>query len=171
MLYIFGWAVGLIVGPIAVLPILRKYLTEFKIFIVSVIILMLAIVIFLIVMQLKIIYFIPITSFTLGLGFLSMAPINAILTKYTEKEDAGNAFGSLFAFGSVCNIIAPIGFAGLYSWMRSIGAPSLIFVVALLMLVITLISSLGLRKTIKDIDDENVRHFKFVRVEEKEQEI
>eukprot|EP01084_Bolivina_argentea_P192534 330496_1 len=145
LLYITGWSIGLILGPIIVLPILRKYFTEFNTFIVTVFILLVAISAFMIICLFQVVWTIPITSFILGIGFLCFAPLRSILTKYIDKDKRGNAFGSVFAFSSICNIIAPTGFAFGYHYLKQINAPSLLFAVSFVMLVIALIFSFGLK--------------------------
>eukprot|EP00484_Ammonia_sp_Unknown_P027396 CAMPEP_0197028582 /NCGR_PEP_ID=MMETSP1384-20130603/8234_1 /TAXON_ID=29189 /ORGANISM="Ammonia sp." /LENGTH=496 /DNA_ID=CAMNT_0042457601 /DNA_START=20 /DNA_END=1510 /DNA_ORIENTATION=+ len=161
LFYICGWSVGLMVGPIVVLPVMRKLLSEYMIFVASICILLLAIGAFALICVFKVLWTVPIASFTLGIGFLCFAPLNSILTKYTGKSQKGMAFGPVFACGSVVNILAPIGFAFGYHFLLSIHAPSLIFGVAFVLLLFALLCSVGLKNAIKHIEDERKRHFGF----------
>ena len=152
MYYIGGWGIGLMAGPVVVLPILKRYTDDFGVFVASTSALAMAMIAFMAICIFKVETTIPVVSCLLGIGFQCFAPLGSILTKYSNPEESGKSFGLMSASGAVMNIIAPFGFAVVYHYSQRFHIPGLIFGVALLMLLGALITSIGLRNAIQRIE-------------------
>merc|ERR1712129_244225 len=147
--YIVGWSLGLMAGPLFVFPILKRFFDNFWIFVITLCICLFAMLIFaFICLQFDSPWIVSIASCILGIGFLCYSALNAIVTKYTNKNQRGRVFGALYAVQSMVNCVAPISFGQIFHCLKRIGYPSLIFVVCFVVLSFALLLCIGLKNAI-----------------------
>lgn len=151
---LIGYAIGLMVGPTFVLPVLRRYFGHFEIFVVTTMIMALAMAAFIMVCVFEVEWAICLASALMGIGFLSFASLTSILTDYSDPEAQGETFGPMYAGSSLVNIVTPMLFGEGYHRLKPYGIPGSIFAVALFLLLCTLLTSIGLKRAIQQIENE-----------------
>lgn len=161
MPYMMGAAVGLIIGPLIVLPILKRCLNDFGVFVASTCILALSMTVFMVLCFMKIEWMIPIASCLMGIGFIGSAALNAVLTDNSDPEAQGQAFAPVTASSAAVAIFAPMGFERSYHYLKSVGIPGSIFGIAFVLLMITLISTIGLNRAMQRVRKERKSDVKF----------
>lgn len=95
---------------------------------------------------------IAVSALFAGIGLTSAAPLSSILTDYSNPEEQGGSFGPMYACQGAAAMLAPVVFGAAYKYLKSIGIPSGIFGCAAVLFVITLIMSIGLKRTMNAIE-------------------
>lgn len=134
-------AMGILIGNIVLLPMLKKCMNDQQILIIGACFLGVSFISFGLIPYLRIIGFelTYIAGFFLTLAFISFPAANSIVTKYLHESEQGEGVGIVYAMRSITFIIAPIGFASLYHLGGYIGFKSLIFVIGTVMSLIAIL--------------------------------
>ena len=150
LLFMSGLTFGLIIGPLVIVPFLKKVVKndEYKILLFTLILLLINCVAMCIVVIIAKLWMVFISATILGVGILSFATYNSLLTQYVDNDEIGMGLGVMFACNSGIGIGAPFGFAVGHKYFESIGFQYGIFVVAFGLGFIGLMFSIPLKLAI-----------------------
>jgi len=173
-MFIVSCAVGLVLGPLLILPKLQRCNTgNIQILCVGIGLFLAAFIMFTLLPYVKSMVIAVIGGVFLSSGFISFPAAHGIVTKYLTKNEQGIGFGVIYATRALTWALAPITFAESYSFFKGRGIPAMTMLCAGCMIVIALVIVLGpLKKTIADAERTGrVFRFRLVESEMMEQPI
>ena len=138
--FIISGSVGLIIGPLVILPWLQKRAcSNIQILCVGGSLFLVSFVLLSLLQWIKSMVIPVIGGCLLTCGFIAFPAANGTVTKHLTKNEQGIGFGVIFAVRSLTWILAPVSFAEMYSFFKEKGVPSMTMYSAAFMIMFAMI--------------------------------
>ena len=160
LLFVLGWAFGLILISAVTLPLLKKIFSEVNILFINLGCLCFACLFMVFFVLIPYMFLIPLIGICFAHGALCVAALNSIQSKYCSPKEQGISFGVVFAMRAIAGIIAPFAFAIGYHFLKQEGFPTMIFVIAIALSLIAVVFAWRLKRLLIQADNErNIHEF------------
>ena len=155
---------GGIISNTIILHYINKYLSNIQIMLFGHILVFIGLILFGLVPYIKYINLLPIYSFIIGLGGISITSVNSLSSKYLNNNNQGIGFGIIESYKSMANILGPGTFALLYYYFSTYTQfPSFHwFLVALTRFMAIIITIFPLKNAIKNRKETNIHDTKIL---------
>ena len=156
--------IGIILSNFLLLPLFKKYFTDYKIILISVVFFVTSMLLFAFahfVKDILILYIIILICACLLVtsGLVAFPAANSIVARHVNKSEQGIAFGIVYAVRSLTYMIAPFSFGYGYTLAKKNGMTYLVYIVGASICACVIPVIIGpLRKTLRDTEKYNLKY-------------
>ena len=143
--------IGMIIGNIVLLPLLKRRYTDYRIILIAAVCLVSSMLLLALVSVIKHLVIVILGCLMLTTGMIAFPAANSIVTRHASKTEQGIAFGIVYAMRGITFMIAPFSFGYGYTLCKWMNAPYLIYIIAALLCSLVVPCIMGpLKKTLED---------------------